>query len=192
MSKVIYLIGSLRNPEIPKIANTIRAKGFEVFDDWFAAGEKADDSWRDYEKQRGHSYKEALAGYAAKHVFAFDKLHLNRCDGAVLVMPAGKSGHLELGYVSGIGKPAWVLFDSVPERYDVMTQFATAGACFSEEELLTSLQEYFAEGKEKEVVKSSKEVSTVCTPHDVSQTYIRGRHSEVRFSPPATTKRVRF
>ena len=90
-------------------------------------------------------YKVALAGYAAKHVFAFDKLHLNRCDGAVLVMPAGKSGHLELGYVSGIGKPASILFDSVPERYDVMTQFATAGACFSEEELLTSLQEYFAE-----------------------------------------------
>lgn len=189
MSKVIYLIGSLRNPEIPKIANTIRAKGFEVFDDWFAAGEKADDSWRDYEKQRGHSYKEALDGYAAKHVFAFDKLHLNRCDGAVLIMPAGKSGHIELGYVSGIGKPSWVLFDSVPERYDVMYQFATAGACFSEEELLASLQDYFVE---KEIVKSSKEVSTVCTPHDVSQACIRLHHSEVRCSPPTAITRVRF
>ena len=34
----VYLIGSLRNPKVPKIAEKIRALGFEVFDDWFAAG----------------------------------------------------------------------------------------------------------------------------------------------------------
>ena len=34
----VYLIGSLRNPEVPQIANKIRELGFEVFDDWHPNG----------------------------------------------------------------------------------------------------------------------------------------------------------
>ena len=68
----IYLIGSLRNPEVPKMAQEIRKLGFDVFDDWYAAGERADDSWKEYEISRGHNYREALSGYAADHVFDFD------------------------------------------------------------------------------------------------------------------------
>ena len=141
MSKepVVYLIGSLRNPEVNRLATAIRALGYEVFDDWTAAGHTADDSWRDYEKSRGHSYTDALKGYAAKHVFAFDMFHLNRCDLAVLLMPAGKSGHLELGYVLGKGKPGYVLFDQEPERFDVMYQFAT-GVFLKENDLLAALK----------------------------------------------------
>ena len=121
---VIYLIGSLRNESVPEIAKYLRNIGFEVFDDWFAAGPTADDSWQAYEKGRGHSYDQALQGYAAKHVFSFDYTHLNRADIGVLMMPAGKSGHLELGYMIGRGKPGYVLFDQEPERWDQMYQFA--------------------------------------------------------------------
>jgi nucleoside 2-deoxyribosyltransferase len=139
--KAIYLIGSLRNPEINRVANELRKLGFEVFDDWTAAGPNADDCWRDYEKQRGHDYAEALQGYAAKHVFALDVFHINRCDIVVLVMPAGKSGHMELGYALGKGKPGFVLFDQEPERFDVMYQFAT-GVFLSEETLFDALKSY--------------------------------------------------
>ena len=139
--KVVYLIGTLRNPEVNRVAQAIRDLGFEVFDDWTAAGSTADDSWRDYEKSRGHSYVQALQGYAAKHVFAFDKFHLDRADLAVLLMPAGKSGHLELGYTLGKGKPGFVLFDQEPERFDVMYQFAT-GVYSAEVDLLHALRLY--------------------------------------------------
>ena len=121
---IVYLIGSLRNPEIPKIAKKLRAYDLEVFDDWFAAGPIADDSWQEYESGRGHSFSEALRGYAAKHVFAFDFHHLNRADAAILALPAGKSGHLELGYMIGSGKPGYILLDKEPERFDQMYQFA--------------------------------------------------------------------
>jgi hypothetical protein len=134
----VYLIGSLRNPEVNRIAAAIRELGYEVFDDWTAAGPTADDSWRDYEKQRGHTYPQALQGFAAKHVFAFDKFHLDRANIAVLLMPAGKSGHLELGYFLGTGKPGYVLFDQEPERFDVMYQFAT-GVFLEEQGLLDAL-----------------------------------------------------
>ena len=139
MIKSIYIIGSLRNPEIPKFANELQEQGYEAFADWFASGEAADDKWRDYSKARGLSYKQALDSYAAKHVFEFDKSHLDRCDAAVFLMPGGKSCHLELGYTIGRGKPGYILFDSEPERYDVMVQFAT-GVFFSKEDLFYELR----------------------------------------------------
>lgn len=136
--KVIYLIGSLRSTSIAPIARVIRENGYEAFDDWFSAGPTADDEWQTYETERGHSYAEALGGYAANHTFTYDLHHLNRADAGVLVLPAGKSAHLELGYIIGRDKPGFVLFDAVPERWDVMYKFATP--CFSITELIEGLK----------------------------------------------------
>lgn len=139
MSK-IYLIGSLRNPVIPALGVTLRALGHEVFDDWFGAGHEADDKWQEYEQVRGRHYSEALYGYAAQTIFNFDKTHLDHSDTGILVLPAGKSGHLELGYLAGQGKRTYIYFpDGEPERWDVMYQFAT-GVAFSEDELCAKIQ----------------------------------------------------
>ena len=72
----------------------------------------------------------------------FDELHLKRSDTAVLVLPAGKSGHLELGFSIGIGNRAFVLFDKEPDRWDVMYGFAIQSGgdvCFSIDELVEKL-----------------------------------------------------
>lgn len=141
MIKSMYIIGSLRNPEIPVIANTLNSLGLEAFSDWFGAGPIADDSWKEHELLRGRKYAEALKGYSAKHIFEFDKYHLNRCDSALLVMPAGKSGHLELGYASGLGKPTFVLFDEEPDRWDIMYGF-TEGVFFSLDAFISEIGEW--------------------------------------------------
>lgn len=135
----IYVIGSLRNPEVPSLSAKLREIGWEVFDDWFAAGPIADDSWQAYEKERGRTYTEALQGFAANHVFDFDRTHLDSSAAGVLVLPAGKSGHLELGYLIGQGKPGYILFDKEPDRWDVMYRFAT-GVYFKVEDLLNDLR----------------------------------------------------
>jgi nucleoside 2-deoxyribosyltransferase len=137
--EVIYLIGALRNPKIPLIANRIRKEGFEVFDDWFSPGPHADDFWRKYEKIRGSTYKQALKNWAAKHIFNFDRFHLNRATIVILCMPAGKSGHLEFGYIIGKGKKGYVLFDKEPKRWDIMYQFAD-DVFFDVEELVKELK----------------------------------------------------
>lgn len=136
----LYLIGSLRNKKIPEIAKTLRVQSFDVFDAWHAAGPEADDHWKEYSEKRGQTYAEALNDYAARHVFEFDKSHLDRCDAAVLVYPAGRSCGIEFGYMIGSGKPGWVLLDS-PDRWDVMVQFAT-GWCFDVDELTHLLRVY--------------------------------------------------
>lgn len=137
--KSLYLIGSLRNPQVPVLARKIRKLGFDVFDDWYAAGKIADDSWRDYEIARGHNFAQALQGRAARNVYEFDKKNLDRCDIAVMLMKAGKSGHLELGYFLGSKKPGYILMDKIPARFDVMYQFSN-GVFFSERELFNQLK----------------------------------------------------
>lgn len=126
MTKCLYLIGSLRNERIPELAKQIRKDNpdVEVFDDWYAAGPEADDFWKTYEQNRGRTYQEALEGHAARNVFAFDKRNLDRCTHAMLVLPAGKSGHMEVMYATyGVGAQTAILLDPEDVRWDVMYQF---------------------------------------------------------------------
>jgi hypothetical protein len=135
---VIYLIGALKNLEIPKVGKALRDLGFDVFDEWWSASPDADEWWQEHERFKGKTYKEAINGYHANCVFNFDKQHLDRSDIGVLVMPAGRSGHIELGYLVGKGKAGYILFDGEPERFDVMYRFAN-DVCFSLEELKSVL-----------------------------------------------------
>lgn len=123
---MIYLIGSMRNARVPEIANFLRGRGFDIFDDWFSPGPEADDCWQAYEKERGRDFATALAGAHANEVFNFDKRHLDAAEAVVLVTPAGKSAHLELGYVIGCGKPGFIYMEEEPQRFDIMYKFATA------------------------------------------------------------------
>lgn len=143
----VYLIGSLRNPAVPDLAKLLRAEtGVEVFDCWYAAGPEADDYWQAYATARGQTYDEALRDYPAQHVFQYDKRHLTRCDAAVLVLPAGKSGHMEFGWFMGrreaIGLPAngFIYMPEEPERYDVMYAFATR-VCADVQQLVKEIEQ---------------------------------------------------
>ena len=120
----IYVIGSLRNPKIPQVANILREAGHDVFDDWFSPGRQCDDRWQEYERARGRTYLEALAGYHAEHQFEFDLRHIRRVEVGVLVAPAGKSAHMELGYMIGRGQRGYILLEEEPKRFDLMYKFA--------------------------------------------------------------------
>jgi len=138
---LIYLVGSLRNPQVPVVAEQLRRQGFEVYDDWYAVGPEADDRWREYEQERGHRYREALKGWHAHHVFANDKFHLDKADGCVMVLPAGKSAHMEFGYMVGQGKWGVILLEGEKPRWDIMYLFA-ASVCDSLTHLLEVTESY--------------------------------------------------
>lgn len=123
----VYVIGSLRNPEVRLFSSALRDRGHEVFDDWMASGPDADDHWKAYEEERGRTYVEALEkSLAADNQFRFDYTHLNAADAVVLLLPAGRSAHLELGWALGKGKAGFiVLQDKEEPRWDIMYKFAT-------------------------------------------------------------------
>jgi hypothetical protein len=139
--KQIYIIGSLRNEKISVIAKELRELNFTIFDDWHSVSPNGDDLWKDYEMKRGRNYEEALQGWHAHNVFDFDKKHIDNSDIGILIMPAGKSAFLELGYMIGQGKPGFILMDD-QERYDVMVLFTEVNGgcvCFSIETLKNKL-----------------------------------------------------
>lgn len=141
MKKVVYLIGALKNKNIPHVANRIEALGCECFSDWFAPGPEADSFLRQYSKARGRDYKQTLDSYAARQIFDFDLRHIERADLAVALFPIGRSGHLESGFFAGRGKPVFALFDKPPARFDLMHRFFTE-VFFNEEELYVTLRSY--------------------------------------------------
>lgn len=135
----VYVMGSLRNPAISEVSAAIRAAGFEVWDDWRAASPHGDDTWQAYEGERGRTYDEALRGRAAENTYLWDRAMIDMCDVGVLVMPSGKSAHMEAGYMIACGKPVFMLQDGEPERFEVMPQFLT-GVCRDIEALLKVLK----------------------------------------------------
>ncbi len=140
---LVYIVGSLRNPQVLAVANKIREDSrFDVFDDYMAAGPEGDDYWKRYETQRGHDYVAALKGRAARHVFNYDKAYIDMADVIVVVFPAGKSCMMEAGYSRARGKTVLFLLDetTAKDRHDVMSQFAT-DIFTSVEDLCTALKQ---------------------------------------------------
>lgn len=141
---VIYIAGSMRNPKIPLIANELEARtDHEAFAAWHAVGPDADTFWRDYEMTRrpGITMKEAVGGYLAQHTFTFDKFHIDRSDALVMVLPCGRSAHIEAGYSVGQGKPTFALFEGEPDRFDIMYNFFT-GLALNTDELVEMLRRH--------------------------------------------------
>lgn len=135
---MIYLISSLRHGRARDVAHALREAGHDVFDDWHAAGPDADTHWEAYERERGRRYTEALKAPFATHTFDFDHANIEAADVGVLVLPAGKSGHLELGYMIGRGQRGYILLDGEPDRFDLMYRLAH-GVFYTTEELLEHL-----------------------------------------------------
>jgi nucleoside 2-deoxyribosyltransferase len=135
----VYIIGALKNKAIPELANTLEDEGFEVFCDWFSPGPECDQCLWEYGKTRGWDYKRTLKSEAAQLAYTFDIDHLNACDVGVMLMPCGKSGHAELGYLIGRGTPAYILFDAPPERLDLMPANLATDIFFDTAALIAAL-----------------------------------------------------
>lgn len=136
----VYLISALKHSGVVHLGNKLRKLGFDVFDDWYAAGPEADDYWAKYEKARGRTYTEALEGWHAKHVFALDYQHLLQADVGILLLPASRSAHLEAGFLAGQGKPVFVLMEEGQDRWDVMYLLLTK-VFTDEDDLLEHMKE---------------------------------------------------
>lgn len=62
----------------------------------------------------------------SQRAFAEDKKWLDWAEAVVLLLPAGRSAHLEAGYAKGQGKRLVIVGDFPPGEFDVMYGFADA------------------------------------------------------------------
>ena len=139
----IYVASSWRNPYQPTIVEVLRGEGFEVYD--FRHPAPGDDGFRwaeidpAWQVWTPAQYREALQHPLAQLGFAQDKLALEMADATVLVLPCGRSAHLELGYAKGLGQRTAVLMLE-PAEAELMYLLCDQ-VCLTVEELLAFLHD---------------------------------------------------
>ncbi len=121
MKRKIYLASSWRNENQPALVEELRAFGHEVYDFRNPAPGNTGFSWRaldlDWQRWTPERYlARVTASRVAAAGFALDKAALDWCDTCVLLLPCGRSAHLEAGYAAGQGKRVLVLLSA--ERFE--------------------------------------------------------------------------
>jgi hypothetical protein len=109
----VYVASSWRNNTQPEVVQALRAAGHEVYDfknprpdDNGFSWSEIDENWREWTATQ---YLNALSHPIAKAGFKSDMDALRACDVCVLVLPSGRSAHLEHGWAVGAGKRTIVL-----------------------------------------------------------------------------------
>ncbi|WP_421878341.1 hypothetical protein [Pacificispira sp.] len=138
----IYLASSWRNEKQPHIVNELRAEGHDVYDfrrpfhthrgfQW----SDIDPNWQAWtaEEYRRHlvTHPQAARGYMN------DLRAMEWADCCVLLLPCGRSAHLEAGWFAGRGKPVHILTRD-GEEPELMALMATS-ICIDLDELRGAL-----------------------------------------------------
>lgn len=114
MARKIYLASSWRNKQQPAVLAALRAEGHEVYDFRNPAPDNIGFSWRQtgIDMMDMALYVRHIASNpVARAGFQLDRDALHWCDTCVLLLPCGRSAHLEAGYAMGQGKQTFVLLD---------------------------------------------------------------------------------
>lgn len=112
----LYVASSWRNPRQPDAVIALRADGHDVYDFRHPpGGDHLGFSWSDVDPDwtswtpecylAGIEHPIAVAGFTS------DFYAMQNADACVLILPCGRSAHLEAGYFVGAGKPLVIVLD---------------------------------------------------------------------------------
>ena len=116
----LYVASSWRNDRHPSVVAALRQSGHEVYDfrnpmecDNGFHWSEIDPEWREWTPEE---FRRGLSDPIARRGFETDWKAMQRADACVLVMPCGRSAHLEAGWFVGAGRPLLILLsDGEPE-----------------------------------------------------------------------------
>jgi hypothetical protein len=122
----VYVASSWRNPRQPELVQMLRLASFEVYDFREPTPGNHGFSWHEIDPAipRGpadlslsaEQIVTMLRHPAAEDGFGLDMGALKWCDACVLLLPCGRSAHLEAGWAAGAGKfTVGLLADGEPD-----------------------------------------------------------------------------
>lgn len=153
----IYVASSWRNEARQQyVVQALREEGHEVYD--FRNPEPGDQgfAWRQINANRDwltdpEQFRDGLSHPIAERGFALDMGALRSCDACVLVLPCGRSAHLELGWAAGAGRPTIVLLDDPLSEPELMYKMCAVLA-LSVTEVVLTLRKWVRERERAQVV----------------------------------------
>ncbi len=137
----IYVASSWRNDAQPGVVEDLRRAGHKVYDirnpNQNGSGFHWSDISPEWESWTPDKFIEGLEHPLAQNGFASDFEALDWADAVVMVMPCGRSAHLELGYAAGQKKTTVIMVtEAEPE---LMYKMATH-LVINTEQMLAALQ----------------------------------------------------
>lgn len=158
------MASSWRNAVQPSVVEALRAAGHKVYD--FRHPHEGNDgfSWRSidggWQSWSPDAYVRALEHPVAREGFRLDMEALETADATVLVLPCGRSAHLELGYARGLGQRTAVLL-AEPFEPELMYRMVDR-VCPTLDELLAWLREGApANGQERYLCAARRSLASV-------------------------------
>ena len=97
----IYLASSWKNPFYEDVRNFLELQGHNVYD--FKNPEYAF-NWREFSIFSPNDYIGVLQHERCQRAFRHDMEALRSCNVCILLLPCGKSAHMEAGWARGAGK----------------------------------------------------------------------------------------
>lgn len=127
----IYLASSWRNEFQPSVCIELRQCGFDVYDfrnpkdgDNGFGWKQIDEGWQSWSFEK---YRECLDNPIAISGFNSDFEAMKWADCGVLLLPCGRSAHLEAGYFVGANKPLHIVkIDGAAFEPELMYRMATS------------------------------------------------------------------
>lgn len=130
----IYLASSWKNQDQPRVLALLREAGHEVYDFRNPAEGASGFAWKDCSTECAathaktpESFLRALCTDRAQEGFSFDKAALDWSEATVLLLPCGRSAHLEAGYAAGQGKPVFVYLSETGFEPELMYLLCKGG-----------------------------------------------------------------
>lgn len=129
----IYVASSWRNPIQQDIVAALRSAGHEVYDFRNPAPGNKGFAWSDVNPNwlqwtPEQFVTDLYSGHpSVVRGYGYDKAALDWCDTCVLVLPCGRSAHLEAGYAAGQGK--LTLFYLHPDKFEPELMYLLGDNC---------------------------------------------------------------
>lgn len=138
----VYVASSWRNPYQPEVVTGLRTSGHQVYDFRNPPNGNKGFAWSDidpeWEGWSASRYRHLLTTHPiAAAGFLSDLRGMQWADTCLLVLPSGRSAHLEAGWFCGQGKRCLILTRD-GEEPELMALLATS-ICTSMAEVLTEL-----------------------------------------------------
>lgn len=124
----IYVASSWRNQLQQSVVARLRTEGHQVYDFKNPAPGSNGFHWSEidpcYRNWNPEGFRRALGHVLAIDGFDRDMHALETCEACVLVLPCGRSAHLELGWASGAGRLTFVLM-TAPDEPELMYKMSS-------------------------------------------------------------------